>query len=100
MGRIHIKGRILQLIAEKEELWDYEICEAIMKEYNMKGDYWKGVIRVTLIDLYSSGIITSVEEKIDSEGYFGSNKLTFKYRVTDFGKQRMQNTGLLAQKVG
>lgn len=94
MGQIHIKGRILQLLKERNELWDYEICEFIMSEYAMKGDYWRGVMRVHLIDLLSGGLVEGVEEALDEKEYFGKDKLVFKYRITDFGRSRMIDTGL------
>ncbi len=92
---IHIKGRILQHLAETPMLWDYQISELIMKEYGLSGDYWKGAIRVSLADLFSCGLIESIEEGIDDGAHFGCEKVLFRYRLTDFGKSRMRDTSLM-----
>jgi len=92
---IHIKGRILQYLIGNEYLWDYKIADMVLKEYNLAGDYWKGTVRVSLADLSSCGLIESVEEEIDDGTRFGCDKVLFRYRLTDFGKTRMQDTGLI-----
>lgn len=97
MAKLHMKGRILQLINEKREagMWDWEVADTIGREYGVSGPYWRGTTRVTLTDLYSSGIIESVEEKLDTTGHFGYGKVLFRFRVNSFGRQRMRDTELL-----
>lgn len=92
---IHVKGRILQHLADSPMLWDYQIADLILKEYGLSGDYWKGTVRVSLADLFSCGLIDSVEEAIDDGRHFGCEKVLFRYRLTDFGRTRMQDTCLL-----
>jgi len=92
---IHIKGRILQQLNEAPLLWDYQIADMILKEYGLSGDYWKGTVRVSLADLFSCGLIESVEEAIDDGKHFGCDKVLFRYRLSDFGKVRMQDTCLM-----
>lgn len=96
MKRLHMKGRILQLInARRDEgIWDWELTDALMSEYDLTGPYWRGNTRVTLTDLFSTGIIESVEEKLDDQGYFGVGRVLFKFRLNDFGRQRMLDTEL------
>ncbi len=92
---IHVKGRILQYLLGNEPLWDYQITEKILREYNLSGEYWKGTVRVSLADLFSCGLIESVAEEIDDGTHFGCDKVLFRYRLTDFGRSRMQDTGLV-----
>jgi hypothetical protein len=96
MKKLHMKGRLLQLIndSKDEGLWDWQVTDLIMAEYGLEGPYWRGNTRVTLADLFSSGIIESVEEKIDDDGYFGVGRILFKFRLNDFGRQRMLDTEL------
>ncbi|MGV8842065.1 MAG: hypothetical protein ACOH2I_02190 [Pseudomonas sp.] len=97
MRKLHMKGRILQLIHDQREtgLWDWEVSNIIEREYSISGAYWRGTTRVTMTDLYSSGIIESVEETLDEQAYFGLGKVLFKFRLNDFGRQRMRDTELL-----
>jgi len=95
LKKIHIKGRILQLLQSDQQLWDHEICHRINKEYLLEGAYWQGAIRASLADLYSCGLIESVEEALDDGKHFGTDKIMFRYRVTDFGIERMKGSKLI-----
>jgi hypothetical protein len=92
-----MKGRILQLINDRQDIgiWDWQVTDALMSEYGLSGAYWRGTTRVTLADLFSSGIIESVEEQLDEQAYFGAGRVLFKFRLTDFGRQRMRDTALV-----
>ncbi|SNT70996.1 hypothetical protein [Psychrobacter sp. LV10R520-6] len=96
MNKLHMKGRILQLIDDRQHvgIWDWQISDAVMLEYGLSGAYWRGNTRVTLTDLFSSGIIESVEEQLDDQAYFGAGRVSFKFRLTDFGRQRMRDTAM------
>ena len=96
MSKLHMKGRILQLINEQQDkgIWDWQVTDAVMAEYGLSGAYWRGNTRVTLTDLFSSGIIESVEEELDDQAYFGLGRVLFKFRLYDFGRQRMLDTAL------
>ena len=66
------------------------VAAAAEAEYpEVKGDYWKGTIRLLLADLYSSGLIRSLEEKIGADG---DSKLHFRFELTEFGRERMADT--------
>ncbi len=97
MNKLHMKGRILQLINDRQDIgiWDWQVTDALMSEYGLSGAYWRGTTRVTLADLFSSGIIESVEEQLDEQAYFGADRVLFKFRLTDFGRQRMRDTALV-----
>lgn len=91
MAKVHIKGYILQLIAHTEGMWDNEIANAVCDEYGGAGPYWQGTVRVMLTDLYSGGLITSLEERFDAY----SDKMRFRFALSPFGRERMADTGLL-----
>ncbi|MCB5160759.1 hypothetical protein [Marinomonas algarum] len=97
MNKLHMKGRLLQLIHDEQEegIWDFQVTEAVMAEYGVSGAYWRGTTRVTLADLFSSGIIESMEEKLDEHAYFGTDRILFKFRLNEFGRQRMRDTALI-----
>ncbi|PLR81271.1 hypothetical protein CVD25_05450 [Bacillus canaveralius] len=100
MPKMHMKGRILQIVREnsngqKNGIWDYNIADKILTEYQLAGDYAKGNVRVTLTDLFSGALIETIEEKIDEGEHFGEGKILFKFALTSFGEQRMRDTGII-----
>ncbi len=96
MGQVHMKGFILQLLAKNPDgLWDHEISKETLAQYDCTGDYWKSTVRVTLTDLYSGGLVEELEDRLDQGEHFGPGKVLVKFRLSDFGRSRMQDTGLL-----
>jgi hypothetical protein len=95
MSKVHIKGRLLQIVEAAGPKWDYELSEIINREYDLDGEYWYGTVRVTLTDLYSGGLLEVLEEALDSQKSYGKEKVLFKFGLTEFGRQRMADTGLL-----
>lgn len=81
--------------ASANAIWDYEVAERILVEYGYTGAYWMGTVRVTLTDLFSGGLIESIEEKLDDDMHFGKDKVLFKFKMTDFGVSRMKDTNIL-----
>ena len=96
MPHLHIKGWLLQRIDEVGDhgLWDWQLARLVESHYALSGHYWRGVIRLTLVDLHASGVIESVDEAIDSEGSFGRGRILFRFRLNAFGRQRLLDTGL------
>lgn len=95
MGEIHIKGRLLQLLEEGGPQWDYELAARIASEYaEASGQYWYDTIRLNLADLFSSGLVTEVEQALDPSKSYGVDKILFKFALTEFGRERMRDTGL------
>jgi len=93
--KIHMKGRILQMLEPGEPMWDYELANKLIREYELPdNEYWYGTIRVILTDLFSGGLIEPEDEKIDPEKSHSKEKLLFKFALTEFGYSRMQNTKL------
>ena len=98
VAKLHMKGFILQLFeAAPDGLWDYEVMERVLDEYGHEGRYWRGEVRVTLTDLYSSAIIEEIEDGLDDGRYFGKGRVLVKFRLTPNGRRRMADTGLLAR---
>lgn len=96
MAKVHIKGRVLQLLQPGEPMWDYEIADKILQEYGYpNNEYWHGTIRMTLADLFSGGLIEPSEQEINPEKSHGKDKLLFKFVLTEFGLERMRNTKLV-----
>ena len=89
---LHMKGFILQLLASGDALWDSEIAHRTCIAYGKpESDYWMGSIRATLADLYSGGLVQAPEDTLDD----ATGKVHFRYVLTDFGRQRMAETGLI-----
>ena len=96
MKKLHMKGFILQLFKENPEgLWDYQVCDAVLDYYSHSGSYWVGEVRATLTDLLSGTLLVELEDKLDTKKYFGADKVLIKFKLSEFGHERMSQTGLL-----
>lgn len=96
MARVHIKGYVLQKLLADGPLWDHEVVAAVEQEYGLSGAYWAGTVRLTLTDLYSGGLLDEVGADVDPARSTDGEKLTLRYRVNGFGRERMIQSGLLA----
>jgi hypothetical protein len=96
MKKLHMKGYILCLLDECEDgLWDYQIAQKVMTEFQHSGGYWNGEVRATLTDLFSGALLEEVEDRLDDGEYFGAGKVLVKFKLSPFGRKRMVETGLL-----
>ncbi|MGI8626929.1 MAG: hypothetical protein ACR2J5_10245 [Geodermatophilaceae bacterium] len=95
MPGLHIKGYMLQLLAREGAMWDYEVADQVMNAYGLNGDYWYGTVRLTLTDLYAGGLLNELEATIDPAKSLGVEKILFRYQLNEFGRERMQQSGLL-----
>ena len=96
MGKLHMKGYILCLLDDCQDgLWDYEIAQKVLAEYQHSGAYWHGEIRASLTDLFSGALLEEVEDRLDDGEYFGAGKVLVKFKLSPFGRKRMVETGLL-----
>lgn len=89
--KLHHKGYILVELERDTMLWDKVLIDGAMTEYNLNGDYWINHFSIILDELASAGLISREDHRLDNL----SDRLMFKYRLTDFGRQRMHDTGLL-----
>ncbi len=93
--QVHIKGRLLQLLDEGPH-WDYELAQRIADEYpEAQGQYWADTVRLNLADLHSGGLVVQQEDAVDPSKTYGREKVLFRFALSEFGRQRMQETGLL-----
>ena len=98
MSKVHVKGRLLQMLEEDGPQYDYELAGRLAGEYGEREtEYWHNDTRLTLADLSSGGLVFPVEEddRIDLERTFGVEKLVRRYALSDFGRERMRASGLL-----
>lgn len=94
MSRLHMKGYVLQLFAARGPLWTDEVAEAVAAEYGVSGPYWQGTVRLTLVDLYAGGLLSEQEATVDPSRTDGEERVLFRYALTDFGRERMAQSGL------
>ncbi|MFX1675964.1 hypothetical protein PWR63_27525 [Paraburkholderia sp. A2WS-5] len=95
--RLHQKGFLLDQISRMTHAWDYELVEKALSEYGASGRYAINAVRVALDELAAGGLLQRLEEKLDDGTHLGAGKVLFRYRLTDFGRARMRDTGLLTQ---
>lgn len=95
--KLHQKGFLLVQISRKTDAWDYDLVEQALGEYGVSGRHAINTIRVALDELAAGGLLERLEEKLDDGSHVGAGKVLFRYRLTDFGRARMRDTGLLTQ---
>lgn len=94
MSALHMKGYVLRLFAERGALWTDEVIDAVSSEYGVSGPYWRGTVRLTLVDLYAGGLLSEQDATVDPERTQGEERVLFQYALTDFGRERMAQSGL------
>ena len=93
--QVPIKARLLQLLDEGPQ-WDYELAQRIAQEYpEAQGQYWADTVRLNLADLHSGGLVLQEEDDVDPSKTFGREKVLFRFALSEFGRQRMAETGLV-----
>lgn len=91
--KLHQKGFLLVTLSKNNKLWDHELIVQAFIEYNISGSYSEKTLRIALDELSAAGLITRVEEKLEANNR--QTKLLFRYQLSDFGRARMIDTGLL-----
>lgn len=91
--KLHQKGFLLVTLSKNNKLWDDELIVQTFIEYNISSDYCEKTLRIALDELSAAGLITRVEEKLEANNK--QAKLLFRYQLSDFGRARMIDTGLL-----
>jgi hypothetical protein len=95
--QVHIKGRLLQLLTEGP-MWDHELAAQIAREYpEAQGEYWADTVRLNLADLHSGGLVYHDDESVDPAKSYGVDKILFRFGLSDFGRERMRQMGLLPE---
>ena len=93
--KLHKKAYLLVQLSKTDNVWDYELIDKALEEYNHSGSHWINTFRVTLDELSAAGLINSSDKKLDDGSRIGPDKVLFKYYLTEFGRTRMRETGLL-----
>ena len=94
--KLHQKGFLLVQLSRTDSLWDDGLIDRTCSEYSLSGNYIRRAISIALDELASAGLIQKLEEKLTS--LQGKQILSFRYRLSDFGRKRMQDTGLLNEE--
>lgn len=93
--KLHQKAYLLIELSKADSTWDYQLVEKALIEYNVSGSRWVNTFRVALDELAAAGLANSTEKKLDDGTHVGTDKVLFKYQLTEFGRTRMRETGLL-----
>ena len=91
--RLHQKGFLLVILSSCDNMWDDDLIDKTLNEYDEFGDFREKTLRIALDELSAAGLIKRIESKLETIN--GKAKLSFKYQVSDFGISRMRDTGLL-----
>lgn len=91
--KLHQKGFLLSTICKSGSIWDQQLINKVLEEYDESGEFREKTISIALDELASAGLIKRTESKL--EVINGKTKLIFKYQISDFGITRMVDTGLL-----
>jgi hypothetical protein len=91
--KLHIKGFLLVELSQSERMWDDALIQRTMNEYKTSGEYMANSLKIALDELASAGLITRLSVKLDPSSTHPA--LLFEYALSDFGRSRMQDTGLL-----
>lgn len=89
--KLHQKGFLLATLNKQRDLWDSRLIELAFIEYGQAGDYQEKTLRIALDELSAAGLIKRIEHKLDTQ----TKQLLFRYQLTDFGRLRMVDTGLI-----
>lgn len=93
--KLHQKGFLLVRLSQAESRWDHELVAEAMTEYRLAGSHWINTLRVALEELAAAGLVARIGERLDDGSHAGAGKVLFNYRLSEFGRSRMRDTGLL-----
>ena len=93
--KLHQKGFLLLELSKHQSSWDRELIFKALDEYGLSGKYWINNFSVTLNELAAAGLIKRIDSELNDDSFISSGRLMFKYSLTDFGRTRMRDTGLL-----
>lgn len=86
--KLPVKGFLLQELCRRSQSWDTGLVGAAMADYGLRGQHACNTLHIALDELASAGLIERVNSTLED------GMLQFCYRLTDFGRQRMADTGL------
>lgn len=88
-----VKVKILQMLMENDELWDYEIAD-VLENIEVPRSPWgrshyRYMLRQWTVELRNHGFIIPVEESVDSGDRFQKGKRLCLYKITELGLRRI-----------
>lgn len=89
--KLTMKSALVKLYKDEGPMWDYEAVDRIAKEYGCDTEYWKFVLRFSLIELAGGGLLEAMEEELDDGTHFKADSVVMKYQITDFGCMRVES---------
>lgn len=90
------KGFLLVTLNQHHSLWDFELIRRALVEYELQqGHYWINHFSIALDELASAGLINRIGHRLDDGEAIAKDRLLFEFALSDFGRQRMLDTGLL-----
>ncbi len=89
--KLHHKGYVLVSLADIDNCWDDMLIQSALQEYDLSGRYWINHFSIILNELASAGLIIRDDYRFDEQ----SNRLSFNYSMSEFGRMRMRDTGLI-----
>jgi hypothetical protein len=93
--KMHQKGFLLVELSRVTDMWDYSLIEIAQQEYGLPGSDAANTFHVALNELAAAGLIVRVEEKlVNNPASKDKVRVAFRYRLSDFGRERMAETGL------
>lgn len=95
--KLHQKGFLLVELSKHESIWDSDLISKVLAEYNLSGNYWFKSLCVTLDELAAAGLIARIDSQLDEDILVSKVRVMFNYQLTDFGRTRMYDTGLLTR---
>lgn len=90
MAKLPMKSRLVQILYEQKEAWDYELIANLLAEYKKSGDYWNWMTRFWMVELSCGGIFNIVDVAADDGKHFAKGKVLYRYNLSDFGKSRVE----------
>jgi hypothetical protein len=87
--KLHQKAYLLVELSKTSNIWDYELIEKTLKHYDEHDDFREKSLRIALDELASAGLTKLVNQQ------FSNGQLLFCYELSEFGRARMLDTGLL-----
>ena len=95
--KMHQKGFLMVQLSQCNSMWDYELITKMLSEYSLSSLHWTSTIRVALEELASAGLVTRVAAKVSDGTHAGIGKVLFEYKLSEFGRNRLNDTGLLQE---
>lgn len=88
-----IKFRLLEIVENAGEIWNYEAVRKIQSEYPPMGsdNFFRDLINYDMTELQTSGFLVCVDNEIDTEGTFRKGALLSKYKMTQLGINQLRS---------